>query len=61
MTDNLVWFCVAEYEDGTRIEKTFPYFGGSIREDDQRQYDLECWLIERHEGCTYYSVCVIAE
>lgn len=52
-----MWYAVARYEDGTEIERYFPY-----NEDDDyerecdRQYELECWLIEQHEGCVYYSV-----
>ena len=61
MSDSLVWEAMAEYEDGTRIEKTFPFYERNYHEECQRQYELECWLIERHEGCTFYSVCAIAE
>lgn len=55
------WIAVAEYADGTSIEKSFPFHGGSIREENQEQYDIECWLIHRHAGCTYYSVVAVDE
>lgn len=51
------WIARAEYEDGTEIEKAFPYAeGGNYEAEQERQYSLECWLIEEHEGCTWYSV-----
>jgi hypothetical protein len=28
MTDNLVWFCVAEHEDGTRMKRHSPISAG---------------------------------
>lgn len=52
-----MWNAVAEYADGTRIEKDFPYNeGGNYNAECERQYELEAWLIEQHEGCTFYSV-----
>ncbi len=55
-----MWEAVAEYMDGTRIERNFPYQeNGSWRFENERQYDLECWLMEQayeHGGCTFYSV-----
>ena len=52
-----MWNAVAEYADGTRIEKKFPYReAGKYQAECGRQYELEAWLIERHDGCTYYSV-----
>ena len=51
------WNAVAEYADGTRIEKNFPYHeAGNYPAECQRQYELEAWLIGQHEECTYYSV-----
>lgn len=41
------WRAVAEYADGTYIEKFFPYEGnGSWKDDNDRQFELEAWLIE---------------
>lgn len=48
------WNARAEYEDGTSVDVNFAY-----REDEadsDQQYELEAWLIERHPGCTWYSV-----
>ena len=55
-----MWEAVAEYADGTRIEKTFPYNeGGNYAMENERQYEIECWLLEQHPDCTYYSVCYV--
>ena len=52
-----MWNAVAEYADGTRIEKNFPYReAGNYQAECERQCELEAWLIGQHEGCTYYSV-----
>ena len=57
-----MWNAVAEYADGTRIEKNFPYYeDGNYQAECERQYELEAWLIERHEGCTFYSVSYIED
>ena len=57
-----VWLARAEYSDGTSVEKAFAYReGGNYEAECQRQYELECWLIEEHEGCTWYSVDYIAD
>ena len=53
------WNARAEFADGTEFDKNIPYNPGSIREDNQTQYDIECELIhcgEKHGGCTWYSV-----
>ena len=57
-----MWEARAEYADGSTIEKTFPYNenGNSLLEN-QRQYEIECWLLEQHEDCTWYSVNYIEE
>lgn len=53
-----MWEAVAEYADGTRIEKMFPYCeNGNWLAENERQYPIECWLIEEaHEDCVWYSV-----
>lgn len=57
-----IWLACAEYEDGTSIEKKVPYTEGeSVREENETQYRLECWLLSRHEGCTWYSVTVMED
>ena len=60
-----MWEAIAEYMDGTRIEKNFLYSeGGNYNRECERQYDLECWLIEqgeKHGGRTFYSVAYINE
>ena len=59
---NPVWEASAEYADGTSVSRTFPYFeDGNAREENERQYDLECWLLSHHPDCTWYSVCVVAD
>lgn len=59
---NVMWNAVAEYEDGARIEKNFPYCeNGNYEAECEKQYQLECWLIEQHEGCTYYSVSCVED
>lgn len=55
-----MWEAVAEYANGSRIEKKFPYNeGGNYMLENERQYEIECWLLERHPDCTYYSVCYV--
>lgn len=57
---NFVWEAVADYEDGTHIEKLFAYNeGGNYSEECERQYEIEAWLLSQKEGCTYYSVCCV--
>ena len=51
------WIGYAEYADGTYVEKEFPYnANGHYTKECEEQYDIECWLIEHHEDCTFYSV-----
>ena len=57
-----MWNAVAEYADGTRIEKNSPYYeDGNYQAECERQYELETWLIEQHEQCTFYSVDYIED
>ena len=57
-----MWNAVAEYADGTRIEKYFPYHeNGNYNAECERQYDIECWLLSQHEDCTFYSVAYVEE
>ncbi len=55
--DQMYWEARAEYADGTEIERNFAY--DERRSDGDQQYDIEAWLIERHEDCTYYSVNIV--
>lgn len=52
-----MWNLRADYEDGTYIDKDMYDEDAS----DERQYELESWLIMRHEGCTFYSAVWINE
>ena len=49
-----MWELRAEYADGTTVERLVE--SNPYKSDAEEQYDLECWLIGRHEGCTWYSV-----
>ncbi|MBR6219522.1 MAG: hypothetical protein IKQ80_03030 [Clostridia bacterium] len=57
-----MWIARAEYADGTSIEKAFAYNeNGNYQLECERQYELEAWLIEQHEDCTWYSVDYVAD
>lgn len=57
-----IWEACAEYADGTSVKKTFPYAeNGNYFLENERQQELEEWLIGYHEDCTWYSVVCIAE
>ena len=57
-----MWYAVAEYADGTRIEKYFPYHeNGNYNAECERQYDIERWLLSQHKDCTFYSVAYVEE
>ena len=57
-----MWNAVAEYADGTRIEKNFPYHeNGNYNAECERQYDIECWLMSQHEDCIFYSVAYVED
>lgn len=52
-----MWLAEAEYADGTSILRYFPYNeNGNYSLECERQYQLECWLIERNPECVWYSV-----
>lgn len=54
-----MWEAIAEYADGTRIKKNFPYQeNGNWLLENRRQNELECWFeqAEEHKGCVFYSV-----
>lgn len=59
MDKNFVWLAVGEYSDGYSIEKTFPFTATNYRAECEQQHDIETWLIEHHDGCTYYSVVAV--
>lgn len=48
-----MWEARADYADGTTVERLFADNG---RSDSDQQYAIECWLLERHPDCTWYSV-----
>lgn len=55
-----MWLGVAEYADGTRIEVKRPYNeGGLYAAEEEKRYEIESFLVERREGCTYYSVVYV--
>jgi hypothetical protein len=55
-----MWYAVAEYEDGTRIEKYYPYrANGNYNKECEEQYNIECKLLKEKEGYTYYSVVYV--
>lgn len=49
------WEARATYEDGYEIDKKFPY-PLDRSNDDEQQHELEEWLMNVHEGITWYSV-----
>ena len=55
-----MWIAAADYADGTRVERKFPYNeGGNYIREQNRQYELECWLMhqtEVHGNIEWYSV-----
>lgn len=55
-----MWIAEADYADGTHIEQLFPYNeGGSYARECEKQYALECWLMEqseKHGAIEWYSV-----
>lgn len=54
-----MWEAVAEYKDGFKIRRLFE--ASNAMTDNEQQYFLECWLLDVHEGCTWYSVNWINE
>lgn len=54
-----MWEAVAEYADGSSVRRLFS--NNENMSDNEQQYEIECWLIGRHEGCTWYSVNWINE
>ncbi|MBQ1291367.1 MAG: hypothetical protein IIY28_08475 [Lachnospiraceae bacterium] len=54
-----MWEARAEYEDGTWIDQYFDY--NDRKSDADQQYEIECWLLERHPKCTWYSVDYVNE
>ena len=49
-----MWEARAEYKDGTSVERYFETSESLSENEDQ--YMIECWLLERHPGCTWYPV-----
>jgi hypothetical protein len=57
-----MWMASARYADGTEIEQYFPYReDGNYNRECDRQYGLECWLLERHAECVWYSVVYVPD
>lgn len=49
-----MWEAVAEYAGGESVRRLFAY--SEYRDDNDQQYDIECWLLGLHPNCTWYSV-----
>lgn len=49
-----MWEARAKYADGTTVERLFNY--SPYADDNEQQYAIECWLLDRHPDCTWYSV-----
>ena len=57
-----MWEAIAEYANGIRIEKYFPYYeNGDYEAECKRQYELETYLIGLYDNCIYYSVANVKE
>ncbi len=57
-----MWEARATYADGSECCVYFPYNeGGNYLAESERQYELEAWLLERQDGCTWYSVTYVEE
>lgn len=57
-----MWEAIAEYANGIRIEKYFPYNeNGNYNMECERQYELEAYLLGLYDNCIYYSVDYIEE
>ena len=55
-----MWIASAEYADGTRVEQQCPYMeNGNYYRENERQQELEEWLIGYHDNCTWYSVAYV--
>jgi hypothetical protein len=51
-----MWEARAEYADGTSFDKRFPSNATTYKEEQLEQAELESMLVDRHEGCIFYSV-----
>lgn len=53
------WIARCEYENGETLERDFPYManGNPIKENEE-QYNIECWMLERQASSkvVWYSV-----
>ena len=54
------WEARATYLDGYEIKKDFPYPLNNKNDSDQ-QFELEEWLLQKHDDCTFYSVIYVTE
>ena len=53
------WMARAIYEDGFEVDRMFE--DNPEEAENSQIYRMECWLIERHEGCVWYSVNWVPE
>ena len=49
-----MWEARAIYADGYTVERYFEPSAYLTASEDQ--YNIECWLLDRHPDCTWYSV-----
>ena len=55
----MYWEARAEYLDGTSVERLFEY--NERENENKQQFEIENWLVSRHDGCTWYSVDIVFE
>ena len=53
------WKAKARYADGSTVERYFDY--NDKKSESEQQYSIECWLIERHPECVWYSVDIVED
>lgn len=55
-----MWEASAEYADGLRVTKYFPYMeDDNYQREEDRIHEIEEWLINLNEDCTWYSVTYV--
>lgn len=57
-----MWLAEAEYADGESITRWFAYDEhDNYQQEGDRIHEIEEWLIQKHDDCTWYSVTFIPE
>lgn len=49
-----MWEARAEYADGSSVLRYFE--SEPHKNENDEQFEIESWLISRHDGCVWYSV-----